>query len=913
MVILLVMFLIGLPSIFSFSAQEVFDNIILCTEFDEGLGKDESVTQRTGTVNTAGVSVSDTIFKTGNASAFFNGDVFDPIEFTADAPMNSVQNMSILVWSNYTDTDSIATTWGRGDGSQGGEGRLAFNSAGQERITCLFESGSGPDVTATATGQTAFITTTHFELIGCHLNWSGSVATAYLTINDTVIAQSGAVAGTATSSTQEFTIGDIPPNTPGEQYVGGLDTLIFVNKTLSTDDISNHLLNGGSGTTCADIVVAPDTTIPSFQEDSINNSLPRLNEDVLVSQVLSDNIALSEARVSHNQSGTFVNQSLQTLSGISFNASDTITVTASKNTVVGYQWWGNDTSGNSNTSIVRTFVVQNTPPSDPIIIFPTASLRTNVQPLDLDVTFPADVDGDSITISYFINGTINSTSSLNSTFTASDGNYLLEVSIDDGTDFSNNVSVEFELDTTAPAFGADSIDNSLPRLNDDVLVSQVLTDRALDFTRVAHNQSGLFVNQTIIDISGISINSSDTITVTASKGTVVGYQWWANDTLDNTDFSVIRTFTVVNTPPENPTIIFPTSLLRTNLQPLDLNVTFPADVDGDILNINFYINGTLNSTSTSNGTFIASDGFYTLNVSVDDGTDSSPGNDTVDFELDTINPVIVTTSPLDLSTQTGNVTVDITCTDSNPFILNYTLFNSSFDLLRTVQDSIVTDFTLEIIDEIDITELNMSDADYQMNISCSDTHTKKQIEDYIVTSIPNGFRYETTEGNRILINQIGKPAIPGFKKETDRYEFSFGNSALTETRTFRVIATKNKIEIIESEFPGHLIIRNGNKGNWIDFKSSDGIITEVKRISPNQVEVKVSGTDFSFKSIGGLNVVTEVITFTLDTTVPPPAVPPITALAVFPLENASSLVGVLALFILILGIIFGQRAFTRKR
>ena len=73
-------------------------------------------------------------------------------------------------------------------------------------------------------------------------------------------------------------------------------------------------------------------------------------------------------------------------------------------------------------------------------------------------------------------------------------------------------------------------------------------------------------------------------------------------------------FTVANTPPGAATILFPTDLLNTTQQPLDLNVTFADDADSDTITIYYYINGKLNQTSTTTTTFNASDGNYELKL-----------------------------------------------------------------------------------------------------------------------------------------------------------------------------------------------------------------------------------------------------------------------------------------------------------
>ncbi len=90
---------------------------------------------------------------------------------------------------------------------------------------------------------------------------------------------------------------------------------------------------------------------------------------------------------------------------------------------------------------------------------------------------------------------------------------------------------------------------------------------------------------------------------------------------------------------EAPQILFPSGDFKTNNLPVFLNVTFSSeDWNGTVL-INYYINGKLNQTSLTNTTLNASDGKYTLNVSLIYGLSSS-ANSTVNFTVDTASPKV---------------------------------------------------------------------------------------------------------------------------------------------------------------------------------------------------------------------------------------------------------------------------------
>lgn len=461
-------------------------------------------------------------------------------------------------------------------------------------------------------------------------------------------------------------------------------------------------------------------------------------------------------------------------------------------------------------------------------------------------------------------------------------------------------------DTQNPNFQAESINNTTPRINEVILISQNVSDETqLDVVVLAHNQSGILTNQTPIDISGTSFNATDTITVTASKGTVVGYQWAVNDTSGNSNTSVVRTFVVQNTAPETPTILAPTVDFFTNFLPVDINVTFNQDADGDTLTIHYFINQTLNQTSLTNTTFNASDNLYFLEVSITDG-EVFTANVSVTFEIDTTTPIIVLTDPANQSSHSADIPVDISCTDLNVFILNYTFFNGS-NIIRTAQDNISVANTLAIIDTIPIE--NLSDGNYNLNISCSDAHTSKQIGNYNpIKDLANlKLVYNTPrDANNIGIKLKATTATLddyGTDKNIDRYVFWFdfveAQSDIFYSYTFKIDSKTSLKYLPNSDFNGHFV----TKYNWIDFEfddNSDAIYT-VKRTDVNKYEVKITTkkTFLNFRSIGGLNIAEQQLNITIDTAV----APAITGLVILPLENATSLVGMVALFIILFGLI----------
>jgi len=313
--------------------------------------------------------------------------------------------------------------------------------------------------------------------------------------------------------------------------------------------------------------------------------------------------------------------------------------------------------------------------------------------------------------------------------------------------------------------------------------------------------------------------------------------------------------------------------LRTNEQPLDLQVTFAADADNDVLTIYYYINDTLNQTSLTNTTLNASDNDYKLSVYVHDG-DTSGDSFHRNFSIDTVNPMVTINLPENNSYHNANIDVDLLCTDKMPYLLNYTSYNDT-DIIKSVQNSTAEAEELKILDVIDISVL--ANDLYYMNISCSDVHTKKQIPDYIVDKdiISLKLTYTTDNQDNIGIKlKSADTTLNDFNtyKQDDRYvfwfEFAEDIEPTTHIYTFK-IDNKNGLSYLQhSKYKAHFITDN----NWVDFEFKNNELSAYKVIQTDynkyEVQITTKQTFLLFESIGGLNVVTQQIQFTTDTTNP---------------------------------------------
>ena len=218
-----------------------------------------------------------------------------------------------------------------------------------------------------------------------------------------------------------------------------------INATVIATDAAGNIAQNSTKITIADTI--------GIVTIGLNSTSLSINQVVNVSSNLTDADGLSFCLIKTNQTGVFVNNTFE-LSGTSGFCSDPITITVTKGTVVNFTVELNDTLGGiiyENSAIITTI---NSVPSAPTIILPTPDDYNNTQPnYPFNITYPVDLDGDTITtVIYYINGKKNQTISpvTNTTFNASDGYYILNVSLFDGEGWGANATVNFTIDTTLP-------------------------------------------------------------------------------------------------------------------------------------------------------------------------------------------------------------------------------------------------------------------------------------------------------------------------------------------------------------------------------------------------------------------------------------------------------------------------------
>ena len=204
--------------------------------------------------------------------------------------------------------------------------------------------------------------------------------------------------------------------------------------------------------------------------------------------------------------------------------------------------------------------------------------------------------------------------------------------------------VATEADITAPTLSKDGINNTIPKINDIININITITETESDISGYIFswdNGTGIFKNDSFVDLSGENLtiaNVSVNKTIEVAEGTIIQYQWFANDTSRNMGSSSIFSFTVAGTTPPNVTIhgtnffASDNSTIISLFQALSarLNFSFTDNIDlfGFVINItlddvvifnltNLTLNGTIdNFTNLIN--VQGPQGTYKVNITVAD-------------------------------------------------------------------------------------------------------------------------------------------------------------------------------------------------------------------------------------------------------------------------------------------------------
>lgn len=274
-----------------------------------------------------------------------------------------------------------------------------------------------------------------------------------------------------------------------------------------------------------------------------------------------------------------------------------------------------------------------------------------------------------------------------------------------------------------------------------------------------------------------------------------------------------------------------------NSTPIDFDLSYPSSVQ---INQTYYLN--------------CSDGITT------ESTTPSV------FFVDTIEPNVVFGFPnSDNSTElTTNLTLNITITDDFNFL---TMVNVT-DPLGTKVFSVLyntSGFPVFVINDV---VNNSVTGRYVIRVDAADGHTKKLIKNIPHTIKDKEIKFKEKGWVNIYPTDKDSFSEAKTKKLLDRHSLIFERSSkpFTGSDSFYVESDQD-IEIMQdSEFKGHMIVKVGSDWRdwyWVDFETDQDFEVEVTRVNNGKVKVKVfgDGSDYEFKSIGQLNVVTLMVSY----------------------------------------------------
>jgi hypothetical protein len=309
----------------------------------------------------------------------------------------------------------------------------------------------------------------------------------------------------------------------------------FINGTINTTTVdANTTFNASDGYYNLTLLVSDniqngsdtslfwlDTIVPSWTGNQTNASSMKINGNATFNITVSDSgSGLSYYIFSWNGTGTgWLNDTNGSISGGSVKLTINKSTNLSYGNAIGYVWYANDSAGNWNNSLLRTFAVQSTAPTTPNVTYPINNNQyANIPHINYTST---DADSDTITYYIYINGTFNISTTENVTqWNASGGYYNLTVSAYDGAASSaNSSSIFFTLDSTPPAisFVNQTPSNGTSQSTTYVEVNVSITESNL--SSVVYDWNG--TNYTIYNDSLILMMNFDNVSALGESDTSI--------------------------------------------------------------------------------------------------------------------------------------------------------------------------------------------------------------------------------------------------------------------------------------------------------------------------------------------------------------------------------------------------------
>ena len=559
-----------------------------------------------------------------NAGVGSTSDVISAIDWCKNN--RSIYNISVI-------TMSIAVT--------SGSTEIIFNSScDSDDVSGLANAASGAaalgifvDASAGNLGSSSGITSP-----GCGVNVTsvGSVTKTdgnsnYNTgPNLDVMAPGSSIVSTTLSNT----FGSKDGTSMAAPHVAGAAALLIQyhrlmeNKNLTPTEIDNKLkITGVSFTDTRNSLTFPRINLLEAIKPFINFTSPTPANNSVVGNSITIN-ATSDTNISvallEWNNGTANNMSMtklnNTLFSITFNP---------LGTTVNFRVHGNDSAGLWGASSFRMITVDN---SSPVVAVyrPTNNsiwgslfyLNVSITNLNLTSSYYNITNSSGNMLQSNINNSVNLANFTwtdlvnisNTNFT--DGNYSLIIFANDSRGINALYNYTFVVDKTVPAlFGGNKSPDTVYN-NHNITFFVNATDIHLNETWIEGNWSGVLVNYTLV----LDAGSRYAFNVTSSNFSnqeAVGYRFYANDSVGNTNRTELYSFVVQNRAPAI-NITAPANASRQELGGI-INFTATAmDNDSDTLTYIWVFDGATASTLNASRQFNTS-GSYIVWLNVTDG------------------------------------------------------------------------------------------------------------------------------------------------------------------------------------------------------------------------------------------------------------------------------------------------------
>ena len=306
-----------------------------------------------------------------------------------------------------------------------------------------------------------------------------------------------------------------------------------------------------------------------------------------------------------------------------------------------------------------------------------------------------------------------------------------------------------------------------------------------------------------------------------------------------------------------------TSLINNteNFNDIWLNFTFNGSFSStpstDLVNVSIFVQNKLNDTlyniNISKNTkynLSLSTVEYPLNLSFNvSNNEVSTESGMYYYNVDVFSPrVNISLTNNSIFTYADTLTINISGYDPNLFAYNISILDENETELENYFAENLTGTTFINETSRQLTQ----NGNFTLKVYAWDSHTKKEIKDYKINKLDNGFEFE--DKIKITSQDLKSNEHKTIKKK-DKYEFEFD---FVKNKNFVVInleSTDNLYYIEDSNYNAHFVDFINKK--WIDFNSPLIEDYTIKKIDSKHYEItlkKDKNTDkILFKSIGDLN------------------------------------------------------------